>query len=209
MGKIYFDATSVENNRRISFDWMVLAAKQGNMEAQFRLGDLYSLGHGTPKCFSGAYQWYTKASIQGYKKALIRLHNLYQENVKTYCHGYINSTENCYDVQSQIQERKTISNFAIDYFSDQFKHYQTSDQEDSNVQLNLAFLYQYGYGVKNWIKWGFEYYAKAAEKGSTRMPSTILVIYIRSIPTLSLTVDKLSNGLLNLPKVEALLPKGL
>jgi TPR repeat protein len=55
MGKIYLDATSVEDNRCIAFDWITLAAKQGNMEAQFRLGDLYILGQETSKCFSDPY----------------------------------------------------------------------------------------------------------------------------------------------------------
>jgi TPR repeat protein len=170
MGKVYFDATYVENNRGIAFDWMTLSANQGNMEAQFKLGDLYILGHGTSKCFSDAYQWYTKAAIQGYKKALTRIHDLYQEDVRIHCRGQINLKE-LGDVpmfdESQIDDRKMISNFAIDYYTDQFKHYQSFKHDDSVAQLNLAFLYQHGYGAKKCIRWAFEYYTKAAEQGST------------------------------------------
>jgi TPR repeat protein len=65
-----------------------------------------------------------------------------------HCGGYINSEENRILAESRIQQHKTTSHFPIDYYSDQFKHYRSSNQEDPVVQLNLAFLYQHGYGVK-------------------------------------------------------------
>ncbi|KAI8888324.1 HCP-like protein [Backusella circina FSU 941] len=148
------------------------------MEAQFKLGDLYALGHGTPKSFSDAYQWYTKAAIQGYKKALIRIHNLYQEDIRIYCRGQINSDEKKWTdddfkmsnnirelYEYRIEKKKAILSHAIYYYTSQFKQYQASNQGDPNVQLNLAFLYQHGYGVKKCIRWAFEYYALAAEQG--------------------------------------------
>jgi TPR repeat protein len=93
LGKAYFNATSIEGNIHKSFKWISLSAEQGNIEAQFRLGNLYSLGHGKLKSMPDAYQWYTKAAIKGYKKALIRLHNLYQDDTKMHCRGKINSEE--------------------------------------------------------------------------------------------------------------------
>jgi TPR repeat protein len=167
MGKFYFETTSIEKNRGIAFEWMTLSPKQGNMEAQFRLADLYILGQGTSKCFSNAYQWYTKAAIQGYKKALIRLHNLYHGDKKWHCRGLINSEEHWHHERPQIVGLNAIPNFVIHYYSDQLNNYRSSNQEDPIVQLNLAFLYQHGYGVKKCIKWAFEYYTKAAKQGST------------------------------------------
>jgi TPR repeat protein len=168
MGKFYFETASIENNRRIAFEWITLSAKQGNMEAQFRLADLYILGQGTSKCFSDAYQWYTKAAIQGYKKALIRLHNLYHDDIKMHCRGQIDANKPQHLAKpGRLQRFETVLNCTIGYYTGQFKHYQSSKQGDCGVQLNLAFLYQHGYGVKKCIKWAFEYYTKAAEQGST------------------------------------------
>jgi TPR repeat protein len=93
LGKEYFNATSIEGNCHTSFKWLSLSAEQGNTEAQFRLGDLYALGHGTLKNIPDAYQWYTKAAIKGYKKALIRIHNLYQDDTRIRCRGQISSKE--------------------------------------------------------------------------------------------------------------------
>jgi TPR repeat protein len=179
LGKAYFNATFIEGNFHTSFKWISLSAEQGNMEAQFRLGDLYTLGHGALKSVPDAYQCYTKAAIQGYKKALIRIHNLYQDDTKMHCRGQINSgpdeIKGCFvkrwkEVRElneyRLEQKESILNNVISYYTEQFKHYQSSNQEDPTVQLNIAFLYQHGYGVKKCIRWAFEYYTKAAEQGN-------------------------------------------
>jgi TPR repeat protein len=158
---------------------MLRSAEQGNREAQFRLGDLYALGHGNKKSFSDAYHWYTKAAIQGYKKALIRIHNLYQEDIKIRSRGQISSEEKEHASEKfkkennirelfeyRVAQNQAILNDAIAYYTNQFRHYQLCNQEDPIVQLNLAFLYQHGYGFKRCIRWAFEYYTLAAEQGN-------------------------------------------
>jgi TPR repeat protein len=150
------------------------------MEAQFKLGDLYSLGHGISKSISKTYEWYTKAAIQGYKKALIRIHNLYQEDIRIRCRGQINSEEgewvsknfrknnNIRELNEyRLQQNESILNGAINYFEGQFRQYISSNQDDPITQLNLAFLYQHGYGVRKNIRWALEYYTKSAEQGNT------------------------------------------
>jgi TPR repeat protein len=168
LGKAYFNATSIEWNCHTSFKWLSLSAEHGNMEAQFRLGDLYALGHGTLKSMPDAYQWYTKAAIKGYKKALIRIHNLYQDDTRIRCRGQINSEEEAWTYsyfkkknnirelnEYRLEQKKSILNNAISYYTKRFKYYQSSNQEDPTVQLNIAFLYQYGYGVKKMDQMGF------------------------------------------------------
>jgi hypothetical protein len=123
------------------------------MEAQFKLGDLYTLGHGTTRSIPDAYKWYTKSAIQGYKKALIRLHNLYQEDIKMHCRGQINSEEEEWTSKKfkeynkirelneyRLEKKNAILNGAIDYYTSQFKHYQSSNQEDPAAQLHMAFF---------------------------------------------------------------------
>jgi TPR repeat protein len=57
-------------------------------------------------------------------------------------------------------------NGAISYYTARFKDYQLSNQENPILQLNLAFIYQYGYGIKKCIRWAFKYYTLAAEQGN-------------------------------------------
>jgi TPR repeat protein len=179
LAKAYFNATFIEGNSHKSFKWVSLFAEQGSMEAQFRLGDLYALGYGTLKSVPDAYQCYTKAAIQGYKKALIRIHNLYQDDTRIRCRGQINSEEKEWVDRDfkwrnrirelneyRLEQKESILNNVISYYTEQFKHYQSSNQDDPTVQLNIAFLYQHGYGVKKCIRWAFEYYTKAAEQGN-------------------------------------------
>jgi TPR repeat protein len=70
LGKAYFSAVYTKDNCSIAFTWIHRSAEQGNMEAQYRLGDLFALGQGTPKSYTDAYEWYTKSALQGYRKAL-------------------------------------------------------------------------------------------------------------------------------------------
>jgi TPR repeat protein len=131
------------------------------MEAQFKLGDLYALDHGTSKSIPDAYEWYTKATIQGYKKALIRIHNIYQDDKRIRYRGQINSQEEEWGstifkqhnyirelYEYRLLQSESILNSAIDYFVGQFQHYISSNQDDIITQLNLAFLYQHGYGIR-------------------------------------------------------------
>jgi TPR repeat protein len=82
LGNAYFNAIYVKDNCLNAFKWFQLSAEQGNMEAQVRLADLFSLDQGAPKSYTDLYDWYTKSALQGHKKALIRVFNLYQQDKK-------------------------------------------------------------------------------------------------------------------------------
>jgi TPR repeat protein len=175
----YFYSDYTESNRLNTFDWISRSANRGNLEAQFKLGDLYALGWETKQCRTSAYEWYTKAAVQGYKKALIRIHNLYQEDVRMHCRGQLNSGEkhwekdrefrNANSVREQSEYRvkkfKLILNGAMDYYTGQLKKHKTSNQEDPDIQQYLGFLFQHGYGTKKYISVAINYYTKAAEQG--------------------------------------------
>lgn len=165
---------------KAAFDLVYLSANQRNMEAQFRLGDFYALGHGTIESVSDAYKWYMKAAIQGYKKALTRIHNLYLEDIRMHCCGQLNSGEEEWTSKKfkkdnnirelneyRLEQNKAFLNDAIDYYTAQYKQYRLLSEDDQAVQLNLAFLYQHGYGVKKYTEWAIDYYTKAAEQGNT------------------------------------------
>ncbi len=50
-----------------------MAAEQGDANAQFKLGHLYSIGKGVPKSASEAIKWYRKAAGQGHARAQYNL----------------------------------------------------------------------------------------------------------------------------------------
>lgn len=52
-----------------SFELMSDSAEQGYAEAQYHLGNYYSLGYGTAKDLSKAYVWYSRAAEQGHARA--------------------------------------------------------------------------------------------------------------------------------------------
>ena len=55
------------------------AADQGDAEAQFNLGVMYSLGEGVPKDYKQAVYWYRKAADQGHADAQSNLGFMYHE----------------------------------------------------------------------------------------------------------------------------------
>jgi TPR repeat protein len=65
LGKAYFNTVYVKDNCSDAFKWFQLSAEQENMEAQFRLANLFALGQGAPKSYTETHKWYMKAALQG------------------------------------------------------------------------------------------------------------------------------------------------
>ena len=49
--------------------WYLLAAKKGNVDAQFNMGYMFENGFGVVKDCNRAEEWYTKAAYQGDEEA--------------------------------------------------------------------------------------------------------------------------------------------
>ena len=62
-------------------DPTLMAAEQGDANAQFKLGHLYSIGKGVPKSTSEAIKWYRKAAAQGHARAQYNLGAAYANGV--------------------------------------------------------------------------------------------------------------------------------
>ena len=62
-------------------DPTLMAAEQGDANAQFKLGHLYSIGKGVPKSASEAIKWYRKAAGQGHARAQYNLGAAYANGV--------------------------------------------------------------------------------------------------------------------------------
>lgn len=58
--------------------WFLIAASQGNANAQNHIGCLYYSGGGVPQDYSKTYEWYLKATEQNSRHAQDNLGGLYR-----------------------------------------------------------------------------------------------------------------------------------
>lgn len=72
----------IEQNFSEAYKWYLLAAEQGNPEAQFSLGVMFQNGEGVPKNFETAIRWFLKASDNGNKDAKKALENINRRDSK-------------------------------------------------------------------------------------------------------------------------------
>ncbi|MDD3535010.1 MAG: tetratricopeptide repeat protein [Candidatus Cloacimonetes bacterium] len=74
LGELYLNISEAsKESERNAFFWMKKAADQGNTEAEFYLGFLYSGGIGVKKDPAEAFQWYKKAADKGDPDAQLEL----------------------------------------------------------------------------------------------------------------------------------------
>jgi TPR repeat protein len=129
-----------------------------------------------------------KSAIQGYPKALTRLHNLYHSEKSMYCRGQRNSEEE--EWTQPVFRRKNKIRELFEYRVEQMageltktKAYFTDllhecrKQDTADAHLTLGFLYQHGYGIRKITDRAIEFYTLAAEKGSTDAQFNLASIY--------------------------------
>ncbi|KAI8875574.1 HCP-like protein [Backusella circina FSU 941] len=188
IGAAYCLMTNQPGNYETAFYWLNLAGQQKNMKAQFILGDLYALGKGTEKDEFKAYHWYMESAIQGYPKALTRLHNLYHTEKSMYCRGQRNPDEKEW-TQPKFKEQNKIREL-FEYRVQQMASELTNTEEHFKRLLNdcrkqktkeahliLGFLYQHGYGIRKITARAIEFYTLAAEEGSVDAKYNLARIY--------------------------------
>lgn len=115
-------------------DSLLVAAKRGDVEAQYALGFIYSEGYRVPQDYAIALKWYSKAAEHGYAPAQSKLGEMYLEGL---------------DVQQNYVE-------AVKWFR------KAAEQGLFEGQLNLGFMYAVGRGVpKNDVE-AYKWYNLAA-----------------------------------------------
>lgn len=129
------------------------AAKAGNADAQFMVGNLYLWGEGTSKNARTAAQWYRKSAAQGHVKAQSNLAILY---------------ENGDGVKRDYQQ-------AIRLYS------AAAEQGNAVAMSNLAYMYLEGVGMpKNEAK-AFNLYKQSAELGFPEAMNNVGVAYRKGL----------------------------
>ncbi len=104
------------------FQRFLIAADQGNADAQYNLGVLYYKGYGVEQNYEEAMKWYLKAANQGYASAQYAIGRLYEK--------------------SQGVEQN---------YEEAMKWYlKAANQGHAAAQCAIALLYEKGYGTEQY-----------------------------------------------------------
>lgn len=126
-----------------------LRAEQGNAEAEYELGIMYSHGRGLPLNFAEALRWYRKSAEQGYSGGQTGLGDLYFRG----------------------------KGLPQDY-AEAIRWYQkASDQGFPRAQYNLGYMYYQGFGAQQSYAEAIRWYRKAAEQGQANAQNNLAGMY--------------------------------
>ncbi|MGO9120939.1 MAG: type I restriction enzyme HsdR N-terminal domain-containing protein [Desulfomonilaceae bacterium] len=160
-------------------------ARQGNADAQHRLGGIYIEGKGVPKNEEEAAYWFRKAAEQGLASAQVDLGNryLYGSGVSQDC------------TQAAMWYRKAAEQGSVDgqfnlgwLFSEGPEDARdigealkwcrkAAQQGDAQAQYNLGVIYHNGDGVTPNYAEALKWYLKAAEQGELLAQNNIGLMY--------------------------------
>ncbi len=76
---MYYNGHGVSKDESEAVKWIRRAADQGDAEAQFELGGMYSIGAGVPQDYAETARWYGRAAEQGYVDAQFLLWMVHHE----------------------------------------------------------------------------------------------------------------------------------
>lgn len=115
-------------------------ARDGNAEAQYKLGEMYFAGLGVAKDYAKARFWYLKAAQQGVIEAQFNLGDLYGKGLGT------------------PKDHVKASNW----------YRLAADQGHPRAQFNLGSGYANGQGVKQDVVLAYMWYALSARQGDVK-----------------------------------------
>jgi TPR repeat protein len=121
-------------------EWTPLA-EQGNVVAQYNLGQMYREGNGVPQDYKTMIKWYTLAAEQGYAKAQFNLGNMYNEG------------------KGVTQDYKT----AVKWYT------LAAEQGYAKAQSNLGFMYYHGEGILQDYIYAYMWWNIAASTGNEKI----------------------------------------
>ncbi|WP_439830620.1 SEL1-like repeat protein [Aeromonas veronii] len=149
------------------------AAKRGDAEAQFQLGELYDFGQEMEQSDSQALLWYRKAAEQGHPDAQYNLGIMYAtgqgvtKNVRTAVEWCLKAAEQGhaaaqFNMGASYRKGEGVEQSNSKAFECYLK---AAEQGDSDAQYNLGLMYHKGEGVEQNDSKAFEWNLKAAEQG--------------------------------------------
>lgn len=145
-------------------------AKNGNAEAQYRLGQCFEFGKGTDQDVELAFDYYEQSANQGYASAILKISKfqifgLYTN--KNYKQAFSNLSKlDSEDIhEAYYLKAKCLENgWGINKDTElAFTNYlRASDLGYSESHFKVGWCYQYGKGIKTNLKRAFHYYKLAS-----------------------------------------------
>ena len=123
---------------------LMAAAKQGNADAQNRLGNCYAVGEDVEESQEKAVEWWLKAAKQGVASA--------QCNVASYLCAAANHAKSA-------EEKNRVLKEAAEFYK------ASAEQGNMYAQFYLGGCYHDGAGIRQSHEKAIEWYRKSAEQG--------------------------------------------
>jgi len=160
-------------NYKQAFHLLQPLAQQGDAEAQFNLGVMYSKGQGVAQSYQRALAWYQKAAHQGLAAAQYNLSKMYEDGrgvaqdyqqalawyQKAANQGYSDAQ---FNLGVMYDEGRGV---AQDYQQALAWYQKAANQGDAMAQYNLGVMYYEGRGVAQNYQQALSWYQKAANQG--------------------------------------------
>ena len=132
-------------------------AKQGHLDAQYTLGNMYYSGQGVEQNYDEAVGWYRKAAEQGHVEAQWELSKLYERGSRGVKRNYVEAAKWCEKASEQGHKQATEVFYVL-------SHLKAAESGSSIAQYTLGNMYYVGQGVQKDDAEAAKWYRKAAEQ---------------------------------------------
>ncbi len=138
--------------------WKPLA-EQGDIQAQYNLGQLYAKGLGVPKNYTEAAKWYRMAAEQGDTHAQMTLSGMYSKGL-----GVAKDDLKSIEWHARaVEEGDTGAKFMFHLMLGNTR--KGAEKGDANAQYKLGIMYSNGWGMPADVTEATKWYRKAANQG--------------------------------------------
>ena len=149
-----------------AFARCLMAAKQGDADAQYKLAGMYATGRGVEQSYIGVVKWLRNAAEQGHRDAQVHLGMIYQDGIGGVAEDDAEAIK-WYRMAAKQGDESAQS--AIKFLEDApetaRQQRALAEQGDADAQCYLATLYARGRGVPQSYAEAAKWIRKAAEQG--------------------------------------------
>jgi TPR repeat protein len=175
---MYEIGDGVDQNYKTAVKWHKLAAEQGHVFAQSKLGFIFSGGgsgeyfEGVPLNYETAVKWYELAAKQGDLYAQVSLGEMYERG-----QGVTQNFETARKLYKLAAEKGDDGARAA--LSELDRLLVAAEQGDAPAQLNLGWMYFEGKGVPQDYKTAVKWFRLAAEQGDAGAQYNLGLMYAK------------------------------
>ncbi|KAF9932103.1 hypothetical protein FBU30_008917 [Linnemannia zychae] len=186
LGDMYLDGQGVEKDVQEAIDWYLLAARDGNSCAEFKIGRLcYSDGAMTQDCTIAINRYWKEAIEGGSGEAQCNIGNLcyYGKNYSQALVWYNKAADQGNAIAQNQLGFMYGKGYGIprDYSQAMIWYRKSAENENSSGQCNVGFMYNNGYGVPQDYTQAITWYRKSAENGNDCAQCNIGYMYFNGV----------------------------